>query len=55
MEINTGNGQMMNLKKGTDTLSVTVGDNSDKEGTEKTVVSLVLVKEKTSSQSEPSL
>jgi hypothetical protein len=51
MEINTGNGLMANFKKGTENLSVTVGDNSDKEQAQKTVVHLIYVIEK-STQSE---
>jgi hypothetical protein len=51
MEINTGTGLMANFKKGTDNLSLTVGDNSDKEQTQKTVVHLIYVIEK-STQSE---
>jgi hypothetical protein len=46
MEINTGNGLMANFKKGTENLSVTVGDNSDSEQTQKTAVHLIYVIEK---------
>jgi hypothetical protein len=46
MEINAGTGLMVNFKKGTDNLSVTVGNNSDKEQTQKTTVHLVYVIEK---------
>jgi hypothetical protein len=45
MEINTGTGLMANFKKGTVNLSVTVGDNSDKEQSQKTVAHLVYVVE----------
>jgi hypothetical protein len=51
MEINTGTGLMANFKRGKENLSVTVGDNSDKEQAQKTVVNLVYVIEK-SNQSE---
>jgi hypothetical protein len=46
MEVDAGQGKMMNFSKGKESVVIIVGDNDSKDNTEKTVVHVTLVIEK---------